>query len=455
MAEVPVAPVAQVRAAATPRLPGKGEVGTSRARQRILLICAAVVMLFSTTDWLALDRFSGATLVIRLIWAALLVLASYAQVGADAQRTRMLLVGLAITSTLLYATLVQLTGGVSSAWFGWMLAVPMVVALVLQDYPAAIGGSGIVLVAAGLAILIAGGTTAAFAAHWAGEAVVMTWLALYVSATHRRMRAREEALRKANDEAAARVRVSEAAVTARDEFLAVASHELRTPLTSLLLHIEAIERGVYHNAAPGRLPTEKQRLDAVGRQARRLATLIDGMLDVSRLTTGWLDLQLGDMDLAALARDVAQRFAPDAAAAGCPISLHLDTTLDGFWDAPRLDQIVTNLVGNAIKYGAGAPIEIEGQGEAAIVKLTVRDRGIGIPLADQERIFQRFERATSERQYGGLGIGLWISSELAKVLGGRISVESAPGAGSAFTLELPRRPPAEASGVRRAPVRAI
>jgi signal transduction histidine kinase len=434
---------------------GSTEVG-ARGRQRILLLCAAAVLLFSPTDWLALVGFSSATLMVRLVWVAILVLTAFAQLRADARRTHTLLVFVAVASTLFYSALVQLTGGAASALFSWMLAVPIVVALVLQDNPAAIAGSGIALVVAGLGILVGfGSSSAIFAAQWAGEAVVMTWLALYVSATHRRMRAREESLRLAHDEAAARVRVSESAIAARDEFLAVASHELRTPLTSLLLHIEAIERGVFQKSASGRLPSERQRLDAVARQARRLASLIDGMLDVSRLTSGWLELELTDTDLSALVRDVAQRFAPDAAAAGCAITLRVDRPCVGTWDVARLDQIVTNLVGNALKYGAGAPVEIEAAGDETVVSLTVRDHGIGISKEDQQRIFQRFERAASERQYGGLGIGLWIASELAKALGGQISVASEPGEGAAFTLELPRRAVAATKGrVRRTPARA-
>jgi signal transduction histidine kinase len=328
-------------------------------------------------------------------------------------------------------------------------------ALVFQDFPGAIGGSGIAVVVAGLAILFNSGTTPMFAAEWAGEVVVMTWLALYVSVTHRRMQAREVALVEAGDEAAARARVYEAAVAARDEFLAVAAHELRTPLTSLLLQIEAIDRGVVHKGVhSANLPSERQRLDAVARQARRMSALIDGMLDLSRLSGGWLELDLAETDLAALARDVAQRFAPDAAAASCTMTTRLEHPLVGMWDPARLDQIVTNLVGNAIKYGAGRPVEIEADGDEAVVRLIVRDHGIGIPVADQERIFQRFERATAERQYGGLGLGLWIASELTKALGGKIAVASAPGRGAEFTLELPRRAVVPTGRVRITPARA-
>jgi len=174
------------------------------------------------------------------------------------------------------------------------------------------------------------------------------------------------------------------------------------------------------------------------------------MLDVSRLGGGRLSFELAETDLAALVRDVAHGFAADAAAAGSPIDVRFDVAMVGSWDAGRLEQVFTNLIGNAIKYGGGAPIDVEGRSDDETVWISVRDRGIGIPAADQERIFRRFERAVdpqhdSGRQYRGLGLGLWISSELVKAFGGRISVQSTPGEGSTFTVELPRSPPGTAS----------
>jgi len=99
------------------------------------------------------------------------------------------------------------------------------------------------------------------------------------------------------------------------------------------------------------------------------------------------------------------------------------------------------LLGNAIKYGSGKPIEVSVEEQSGIARLTVRDHGIGIPPEDKERIFGRFERAVSERHYGGFGLGLWITHQIVRAHGGQIAVTTAPGAGSAFTVELPRRPP--------------
>jgi signal transduction histidine kinase len=433
------------------------EAGTDRndraqARQRILFWCAGIIALFAPADWVALGRFSWGTTTIRLAWIAVILAGALGLDRADLRRTRRLVAFLAAASTVFYALLVQVTGGTHGPLFGWMVVFPVAVALLVQDYPGAIVSTGVALIVCGLGILAADGSAPGFTTLWAVQAVVMTWLALYASRTHRVMREREAMLRAARDEAAAQMRASDAAVAARDEFLAVAAHELRTPLTSLLLHIEAMERGVPPPPAigPSALPPEQRRFDAVARQARRLSSLIDGMLDVSRLTGGRLDLELTELDLAALVRELVQRFAADAAAADCVLTVRVDGPLRGVWDPARLDQIITNLIANALKYGAGSPIEIEAHGGEDRVWLTVRDHGIGIAPADHHRIFQRFERAASERHYGGLGLGLWIASELTKGLGGDIAVDSAPGAGAAFTITLPRR-----SATSRPTARAI
>ena len=363
---------------------------------------------------------------------------------AEAHGARVILVALAMLSTVLYGALAQLTGGTASPLFHWSLGLPIIVGLVLPELPGAVVGSGLTLVIYGAAILGWEGESPIAIGRWAAQAVVVTSLVYTVSATYRRLRTRDTRPPDAQEVAAARVRASEAAVAARDEFLAVAAHELRTPLTSMLLHIEAIERTLPADGSPeATLPvpvTEQKRIAAVARQARRLSGLIDSMLDVSKLTGGHLSLELGDVDVAALVREVAQRFAPDATAAECKMTLKLDQPVHAVLDSNRLDQIVTNLIANALKYGAGAPVEIGVEGDEQAVRMTVRDHGIGISPADQERIFLRFERAADERQYSGAGLGLWITSELVKALGGRISLHSSPGAGAAFMVVLPRRP---------------
>jgi signal transduction histidine kinase len=410
----------------------------SRERKRVLLLCAGVIVALAFTDRFALGAFAWRPLVVRLLWALFIVATAFNLRGAGQARTRELMLALAVFSAAFYAALAALTGGVQSPLFHWMLALPVAIAVVIQDHPVAIVGSGLTMMAGGLGILTAGGLTPAVGWQWAGTAAIMIALASYVSGTYGRLHAREAALRRAGAEADTRARASEAAIVARDEFLAIAAHELRTPLTSLLLQIDAVERNV--SLAPGGALTDpdRQRIGSIARQASRLSGLIDGMLDMSRLTAGRLELNFDRVDLAALARDVAHRFAPDAAAASCKMTIDVPDPLVGLWDEARLDQIVTNLIANAVKYGAGGGIEVQLRGDAQAARLIVRDHGIGISAEDQERIFRRFERASGQRQHPGLGLGLWITSELCKALGGTIAVASALGAGAAFTVTLPR-----------------
>ena len=178
-------------------------------------------------------------------------------------------------------------------------------------------------------------------------------------------------------------------------------------------------------------------LELASRQGARLTRLIDDLLDVSRLDAGRLPLELTVVELGALVREVVSRFEADLARSGCTVSLRGGAPVVGSWDRSRLDRIVTNLLSNAIKFGAGKPIELFVSAERGVARLAVRDHGIGIDPAQLGRIFGRFERAVSERHYGGLGLGLYISRRIAEEHGGSIRCESQPGAGATFTVELP------------------
>ncbi|MDI1447945.1 ATP-binding protein [Polyangium sp. 6x1] len=225
------------------------------------------------------------------------------------------------------------------------------------------------------------------------------------------------------------------AISARDDFLAVASHELRTPLTPLKLQLERLVRDARAGASQERMAPA---LEVAYRQVGRLAALIDRLLDVSRITAGKLDLCLDEVDLCALVHDVVTRFSREAEEAGCQLSFHHDKPILGKWDRLRLEQVVTNLLGNAIKYGRGKPIEIELDADEGTARLMVRDHGVGIAPEDQGKIFERFERAVSNQSFGGLGLGLWIVRQIVDTHGGTVRVESAPGVGSTFRVELPR-----------------
>jgi signal transduction histidine kinase len=234
------------------------------------------------------------------------------------------------------------------------------------------------------------------------------------------------------------------AVKLRDEFLSIASHELRTPLTSLQLQVSGLQRNLKRPDMT--LPKVREKLEAVDRHVERLTALVNALLDVSRASAGRVKLDLEEIDLVTVVREVAARFQPDLANAGCYLSLELPERLVGTSDRMRLDQIVTNFLSNAVKYGAGKPIEVALRSEHGRAILSVRDHGIGIAPPDQARIFERFARAVSVEHYGGLGLGLWIVHVYVEAMGGRIHVASEPGQGSVFTVELPLEPSESARG---------
>jgi signal transduction histidine kinase/CHASE1-domain containing sensor protein len=243
------------------------------------------------------------------------------------------------------------------------------------------------------------------------------------------------------------------AVAARDEFLSIASHELKTPLTSLVLHADSLRAA----ARRGQVDQVAKKAEVIRRNVDRLSRLVTSLLDISRIGAGRLDLEIEEVDLAEIARDVAARFEDEARRAGCTLRLQAEQPVVGRWDRMRLDQVATNLLANAIKYGAGKPVEVVVEGDGPRAILSVRDHGIGISEADQRRIFQRFERAVSKRNYGGFGLGLWIVRQVIESLGGVVRVQSAPEGGSLFTVELRRtvseeKPEDEGAGEERSSV---
>jgi signal transduction histidine kinase len=230
------------------------------------------------------------------------------------------------------------------------------------------------------------------------------------------------------------------AIRARDTFLSIASHELNTPLTSLSLNIQTLQRMLQQaGLGPHQQDTVNTRLQAVQKQIRRLANLIHELLDVSRITAGKLRLEPEEVDLAGLARDLALRFSEEITRSGGELRLEAPEPVVGFWDRLRVEQILQNLLTNAIKYGQGLPIEVRVSADAQWARLVVKDQGIGISPEDQARLFQRFERLASERHFSGFGLGLWIVRQILDAMGGRIYLQSEPGQGSVFTVELPLR----------------
>jgi signal transduction histidine kinase len=229
------------------------------------------------------------------------------------------------------------------------------------------------------------------------------------------------------------------AVQTRDNFLAIASHELRTPLSALTVSMSSLLRA----ADSGRLMQLgiegiKDRIIKTERQTRQLARLVDRLLDVSRLSSRDLRLEREQADLAEIARDVVARYEHAATEAGSPIVLEIQGAIVGFWDRSRMDQVIANLVGNAIKYGAGTPVTVSMSAVGTSrVRFSVSDRGPGIPPEHQERIFGQFERADGSDAVPGMGLGLWLARRIVTAHGGTITVDSSPGKGAVFTVIVP------------------
>ena len=239
-----------------------------------------------------------------------------------------------------------------------------------------------------------------------------------------RLHAQEEQLRLAHAEEAVRL---------RDEFLSIAAHELRTPLSALQLQLQGLlER------PEGIESRIRAKLERACRSGDRMVTLVDALLDVSRITTGSFNLNPSRFDLAVAVKDVVERFREHAVRAGSTVTVRAERGLEGRWDRLRIEQVVTNLLTNALKYAAGTPVEIDLSGTEQDVIISVADEGPGIPESEKERIFLRFERAAPMRNFGGLGLGLYVARQITEAHGGEISLASDRPRGAQFLIRLPR-----------------
>ena len=241
------------------------------------------------------------------------------------------------------------------------------------------------------------------------------------------------------------LRETQRAVRLRDDFLSVASHELRTPISSLMLTTDRL----LHARAVGKpIPQEAlyRSLERLKHGTNRLRRLTDELLDVTRIERGRLELDPVTVDLGALARQVVEDLKFDLGAAGCPTRTEIEEGVAGVWDPSRLEQVITNLLTNALKFGQGHPIEIRVHNAGAAARLTVRDHGVGIDPGRQPFVFDRFERAVSSRNYGGLGLGLYITRRIIQAHGGTVTVESEPSQGATFTVTLPWAAPPPLAG---------
>lgn len=224
------------------------------------------------------------------------------------------------------------------------------------------------------------------------------------------------------------VRANEA-ISLRNNFLDLASHELRTPMTALRLNMN-----IAHQLAQDKDPVAGANflLNSSERQVARLERLVEAMMDLTMFDSGQLLLIKKPCNLKHILNELINQLDHPNLKIESP-----EHDLFGNWDQTRLEQIITNVVGNAIKYGEGKDIQIKMGQEDKKVWFSVKDQGPGIAKEDQEKIFERFQRANVAVNVQGLGLGLYLTKQLVEIHGGEIILQSTPGAGSQFTVRLP------------------
>ena len=229
------------------------------------------------------------------------------------------------------------------------------------------------------------------------------------------------------------------ALRSRDDFISIASHELNTPLQSLKLQVQMFKRDLAKTGSTILQPEKLGKfLDREDGQINRLSNLVEDMLEITRLGNGVLKINKEIVPLNQLIRDTLEGMSDAIEASGSTVRLELTEDLNGFWDSKRLEQILHNLISNALKYGQSSPITIKTVLDSAWAIIKVSDQGRGLPLEAQERIFQRFERNISASEVSGMGLGLFITRQLVEAHGGDIWVESSgDGLGSTFIVKLP------------------
>ncbi len=230
------------------------------------------------------------------------------------------------------------------------------------------------------------------------------------------------------------------ALKARDEFLSIASHELKTPLTSLKIQAQLHQRLVKKNDPGAYSPENVNRIvQLTEKQVSHLTRLVDDMLDVSRIRSGNLNVIREEFDLCDLTKEVIERLKGQFENIAVPLpEVTPCQNTRGNWDKLRLEQVITNLLTNAIRYGKKKPVTVRVEGQNQLVRLTVTDQGIGIAEGAKEKIFDRFERSVDPNEVSGLGLGLFITKQIVKAHNGKVWVESELGKGSTFIVEIPK-----------------
>lgn len=231
---------------------------------------------------------------------------------------------------------------------------------------------------------------------------------------------------------------SQEAITQRDEFISIASHELKTPITSMKLQLQAAEKiSLKGNVELVNANVVKKMAQSSIKQLNRITILVEDMLDISRITSSKLAINKNENNITELVNEVLSRFQPQLETLSISLHTKIDDNIFANCDAFRFEQVLNNLLTNAIRYGEMKPILVSLKLSDSNVILEVTDDGPGIDPDDHERIFNRFERAVSSNNISGLGLGLFISKEIMLQHGGSLGVSSSPGQGSVFRAVLP------------------
>ena len=230
----------------------------------------------------------------------------------------------------------------------------------------------------------------------------------------------------------------EHAVRMRDDFMSIVSHEVRTPLNGLILETQLRKMHLArNNASAFTMDKMHAMVERDERQIQSLIRLIEDMLDVSRIRTGKLSIRPGEFDLSRAVANLLEVFSPQISAAQSSVNFTADQPVVGQWDEFRIEQVISNLLTNALRYGAKKPIDVAVYTEDDFAVVAVRDNGIGISKDNQQRIFQQFERVSGSHVVAGLGLGLFISEQIVAAHNGKITVQSELGEGALFTIHLP------------------
>jgi signal transduction histidine kinase len=226
-----------------------------------------------------------------------------------------------------------------------------------------------------------------------------------------------------------------AALGDRERLISIAAHELRNPLCSVRFCLQTLGR-----SEDALAPQALRMLEIMSRGERKIARLIDDLLDLGRIRSGQLELELSSFDLCDLIREVGTMMEVQARATGANvITLELDEPILGHWDRARLDQVVSNLLANAVKYGEGRPVVVRAGAdrERNVAWLAVTDQGMGIDPDLHDGIFEPYKRGPLIGNREGLGLGLFIVRGIVEQMGGAVRVDSRPGSGATFFVDLP------------------